>query len=64
MQRSSDTIGNLAAALARAQLELVNPEKSLAATIRSEGGSGAEQTFRYPSLGKEGFGLCLGQNLT
>jgi len=50
VQHSSDTIGNLAAALAKAQLELVNPEKSLAATIRSEGGSGAEQTFRYAPL--------------
>jgi len=50
VQRSSDTIGSLAAALAKAQLELVNPEKSLAATIRSEGGSGADQTFRYAPL--------------
>ena len=34
MQRSSPSIGTLAAALAKAQGELVNPEKSLAATIR------------------------------
>ncbi len=34
MQRSSESIGSLAAALAKAQAELVNPEKSLVATIR------------------------------
>jgi hypothetical protein len=50
MQRSSDSIGSLAAALAKAQAELVNPEKSLAATIRSDGPRGAEQTFRYAPL--------------
>jgi ERF superfamily len=50
VQRSSPSIGSLAAALARAQAELVNPEKSLAATIRSEGVGGAEQTFRYAPL--------------
>jgi hypothetical protein len=48
MQRSSESIASLAAALAKAQVELVNPEKSLAATIRSDGG--AEQTFRYAPL--------------
>lgn len=48
MQQSSETIAKLAAALAKAQGELVNPEKSLVATIRSDGG--AEQTFRYASL--------------
>jgi hypothetical protein len=64
VQRSSDTIGNLAAALAKAQLELVNPEKSLAATIRSEGGGGAEQTFRYAPLssGLEIVRKTLGQH--
>jgi hypothetical protein len=51
VQRSSPSIGSLAAALAKAQSELINPEKSLAATIRSEGvGGGAEQTFRYAPL--------------
>ena len=35
MQRSSETIGAIAAALAKAQGELTNPEKSLTATIRS-----------------------------
>jgi hypothetical protein len=33
MQRSSSSIANLAAALAKAQFALVNPEKSLVATI-------------------------------
>ena len=50
MQRSSSSIASLAAALAKAQAELVNPEKSLVATIRSEGGRGPEQTFRYAPL--------------
>src|SRR3984893_8750048 len=50
MQRASDSIGALAAALAKAQIELVNPEKSLVATIREEGRHGREQIFRYASL--------------
>ena len=48
MQRSSESIAQLAAALAKAQGELVNPEKSLVAAIKSEGA--AEQTFRYAPL--------------
>jgi len=35
MQRSSETIGAIAAALAKAQAALTNPEKSLTATIRA-----------------------------
>ena len=35
MQRSSESIGAIAAALAKAQAEITNPEKSLTATIRS-----------------------------
>jgi len=50
MQRSSQTIGTIAAALAKAQAQLVNPEKSLVATIRSDGRRGTEQTFRYAPL--------------
>ncbi len=50
MQRSSPSIGTLASALAKAQGELVNPEKSLVATIRAEGRGGKEQTFRYAPL--------------
>jgi hypothetical protein len=50
MQRSSVSIGTLASALAKAQGELVNPEKSLVATIRASGPKGMEQTFRYAPL--------------
>jgi hypothetical protein len=49
MQRTSESIATLAAALAKAQIELVNPEKSLIATIRANPG-GVDQTFRYASL--------------
>jgi hypothetical protein len=50
MQRSSSSIASLAAALAKAQAELVNPEKSLVAIISSEGPNGTEKSFRYASL--------------
>src|SRR5215470_7930070 len=50
MQRSSETIGAIAAALAKAQAQLVNPEKSLVGTIRPDGQRGIEQTFRYAPL--------------
>jgi hypothetical protein len=50
MQQSSGSIGSLAAALARAQVELINPEKSMVATIRPEGRDAAEQIFRYAPL--------------
>src|SRR6202162_2116515 len=49
-QRSRETIGTIAAALAKAQGELVNPEKSLVATIRSNGPGAAERSFRYAPL--------------
>jgi hypothetical protein len=54
MQRSSETVGAIAAALARAQGELTNPEKSLSATLpepdaRSGAGRG-HKTFRYAPL--------------
>ena len=50
MHRSSSSIASLAAALAKAQGELVNPEKSLVASIPSHGPSGSEKLFRYASL--------------
>jgi hypothetical protein len=50
MQRSSESIGTIAAALAKAQGELVNPEKSLVATIRPNGPGSAERSFRYAPL--------------
>ncbi len=50
MQRSSETIGAIAAALAKAQAELTNPEKSLTATIHSPFPREESRTFRYASL--------------
>jgi hypothetical protein len=50
MQRSSETIGAIAGALAKAQIELANPEKSLIATIRSPFPREADRSFRYASL--------------
>src|SRR5438132_5322100 len=46
----SESIGTLAAALAKAQAELANPEKSLVATIRSPFPREGERTFRYAPL--------------
>jgi hypothetical protein len=64
MQRASESIGALAAALAKAQTLLTNPEKSLVATSREEGRHGREQTFRYAPLssGLEIVRKVLGQN--
>src|SRR5258708_10108848 len=50
MQRSSESIGAIASALAKAQSELTNPEKSLVATIRSPSTRDGDRTFRYASL--------------
>jgi len=50
MQRSSEAIGAIAAALAKAQAELANPEKALVATIRAFNPREPDQTFRYAAL--------------
>jgi hypothetical protein len=50
VQRSSETIGAIAAALAKAQAELTNPEKALIATIRAANPREQDQTFRYAAL--------------
>ena len=50
MQRSSEMIGTIAAALAKAQAQLVNPEKSLVGTIRSDETGTSERSFRYAPL--------------
>ena len=52
MQRSSESIGAIAAALAKAQAELTNPEKSLIATIRASNPreNGSQTPFRYAAL--------------
>ena len=64
MHRSSESIGALAAALAKAQGELTNPEKSLIATIRSPFPREGDRTFRYASLasGLEIVRKTLGQH--
>src|SRR5262245_22824804 len=50
MHRSSDSVAALASALAKAQAELINPEKSLTATIRAERPGQGERIFRYAPL--------------
>jgi hypothetical protein len=50
VHRSSETIGTIAGALAKAQAQLINPEKSLVATIGSDEASGSERSFRYAPL--------------
>jgi hypothetical protein len=50
MQRCSETIGAIAGALAKAQAEIANPEKSLTATVRSPFPREADRSFRYASL--------------
>src|SRR6266567_138461 len=64
MHRSSESIGAIAAALARAQGELTNPEKSLIATIRSPFPREGDRAFRYASLasGLDIVRKCLGQH--
>jgi hypothetical protein len=61
MPNSSQTIGAIATALAKAQAELSNPEKNLTATIAGRNG---ERTFRYASLaaGLDLVRKCLGQH--
>jgi hypothetical protein len=64
MHRSSDNIGALAAALAKAQSEIANPEKSLTATIVSRLPHEGSRTFRYAPLaaGLDLVRKCLGQH--
>jgi hypothetical protein len=50
MPRSSESVAELAAALAKAQTELINPEKSLTATIRGMRAGEGDRTFRYAPL--------------
>jgi hypothetical protein len=50
MHQSSKSIGTIATALAKAQTELTNPEKSLTATIRAPFPRESDRTFRYASL--------------
>src|SRR5207344_1460250 len=50
MRWSSETVAALASALAKAQAELINPEKSLTATIRTGRPGDGERSFRYAPL--------------
>ena len=50
MHRSSETIASLAAALAKAQMALTNPEKSLVGTLPGNRPDEPCRTFRYASL--------------
>src|SRR6266851_9586869 len=50
MHRSIESLAALASALAKAQAELVNPEKSLTAIIRTGRPGEGERSFRYAPL--------------
>lgn len=50
MHRSSETIGAIAAALAKAQSELTNPEKSLVGLLPSPSPRESARSFRYAPL--------------
>jgi hypothetical protein len=64
MHSSSQTIGAIAGALAKAQAELTNPEKSLTATIPAAFPREEARSFRYASLasGLDVVRKCLGQH--
>jgi ERF superfamily len=64
MQRSSPSIAALATALAKAQIELTNPEKSFIGTIEPQRGEGGARQFRYAPLssGLEIVRKTLGQH--
>ncbi len=61
MHSCSETIGAIATALAKAQAELSNPEKTLTGTIPGKHG---DRVFRYASLasGLDIVRKCLGQH--
>jgi len=50
MRRSSESVAALASALAKAQAELINPEKSLTAIIRTGRPGEGERSFCYAPL--------------
>src|SRR6267154_4580056 len=64
MHRCSDSVAALAAALAKAQAEMVTPETSLTATIRGVRPGDEDRTFRYAPLssGLEIVRKTLGQH--
>jgi hypothetical protein len=64
MHRCSETIGAIAAALAKAQAELTNPEKSLTGILPASSSQGRDRTFRYAPLssGLDIVRKCLGRH--
>ena len=64
MHRSSESIAAIAAALAKAQAELTNPEKSLTGIIPASSSRGQDRTFRYAPLssGLDIVRKCLGRH--
>jgi ERF superfamily len=64
MHRSSESIAALAAALAKAQIALTNPEKSLTGTVPTGRGDEPPRTFRYAPLssGLDIVRKALGEN--
>ena len=50
MHRCSESVGSIATALAKAQTELTNPEKSMVGTIHHNNRGDNPQTFRYAPL--------------
>jgi hypothetical protein len=64
MQRSSPSIAALATALAKAQIELANPEKSMIGIIEPQREESGARQFRYAPLssGLEIVRKTLGQH--
>ena len=64
MHQSSESIGAIAAALAKAQVELTNPEKSLTANLPSSARGENGDSFRYAPLssGLDIVRKCLGRH--
>src|SRR3954465_15890614 len=64
MQHASQTISKIASALAKAQAQIENPEKSRTATIESPFPREGQRSFRYASLstGLDIVRKCLGQH--
>jgi hypothetical protein len=64
MHRSSESVGAIAAALAKAQLDIINPEKSLVGVIPPSGPRELGRAFRYAPLssGLEIARKSLGRN--
>ena len=50
MQHASHSVAAFAAALAKAQVELVNPERTASATLPASRAGESERTFRYAPL--------------